>query len=48
MKAVLITEPHIIEVGQVEMPVLKEGEALLKIRYCGICGADIADRKSVV
>ncbi len=42
MKAVLITEPHKIEVGQVEMPVIKEGEALLKIRYCGICGADVA------
>ncbi|HIZ56208.1 MAG TPA: zinc-binding alcohol dehydrogenase family protein [Firmicutes bacterium] len=24
------------------MPVVKEGEALLKIRYCGICGADVA------
>ena len=24
------------------MPILKKGEALLKIKYCGICGADVA------
>ena len=24
------------------MPTLKKGEALLKIKYCGICGADVA------
>ncbi|MFI3238671.1 MAG: zinc-binding alcohol dehydrogenase family protein [Lachnospiraceae bacterium] len=42
MKAVMIEKPGEIEVRDIEMPVLKEGEALLKIKYCGICGADVA------
>ena len=42
MKTVLITEPYKIEVTTKEMPIVKEGEALLKIKYCGICGADVA------
>ena len=42
MKTVYIQEPGQIEVKETEMPVLKEGEALLKIKYCGICGADVA------
>lgn len=42
MKTVLITEPNIIKVTDIDMPQVKEGEALLKIRYCGICGADVA------
>ncbi len=42
MKAVLITEPYKIAVTDIQMPVPKAGEALLKIKYCGICGADAA------
>lgn len=42
MKTVFIQQPNQIEVIESEMPVLKEGEALLKIKYCGICGADVA------
>ncbi len=42
MKTVLITEPNKIAIAEAPMPVVKEGEALLKIRYCGICGADVA------
>ncbi len=42
MKTVLIDKPFEISVTETEMPVAKEGEALLKIRYCGICGADVA------
>ena len=42
MKAVIIKEPGIIEVIEKEMPVKKDGEALLKVKYCGICGADVA------
>lgn len=42
MKAVLIDQPEQIAVTDIEMPKVKEGEALLKIRYCGICGADVA------
>lgn len=42
MKAIKIVKPEQIEVFEKEMPIPKEGEALLKIRYCGICGADVA------
>lgn len=42
MKTVLITEPNKIDIVDTEMPVVKENEALLKILYCGICGADVA------
>lgn len=42
MKTVLIDEPFQIKVTDTEMPVTKEGEALLKVLYGGICGADVA------
>lgn len=38
----MIDEPFKIHVGDTEMPVPKEGEALLKVMYGGICGADVA------
>ncbi|RKL62016.1 alcohol dehydrogenase [Thermoanaerobacteraceae bacterium SP2] len=42
MKAVFIKEPGKIEIIEKEKPVPKKGEALLKVKYCGICGSDIA------
>lgn len=42
MKAIKIAEPFQIEIDDIPMPVPKENEALLKIKYCGICGADVA------
>ncbi len=42
MKTVLIEEPYKIGLSDTEMPVPGEGEALLKVLYCGICGADVA------
>ena len=42
MKTVLINEPFQIAVTDTELPVPKEGEALLKVLYGGICGADVA------
>ncbi len=42
MKAIKITTPGEIKIDEIAMPILKEGEALLKIKYCGICGADVA------
>lgn len=42
MKTVLITKPFEIAVTDTEKPAVKEGEALLKILYGGICGADVA------
>lgn len=42
MKTIIINQPGEVKVIDTDLPVLKEGEALLKIRYCGICGADVA------
>lgn len=42
MKVVYVEEPGKIEIREKEMPKAKKGEALLKIKYCGICGADVA------
>jgi threonine dehydrogenase-like Zn-dependent dehydrogenase len=42
MKTVYIKEPGKISVTEASMPVPGKNEALLKIKYCGICGADVA------
>ncbi len=43
MKQVVIEEPGIVRVPtDAAQPVPGEGEALLKVLYCGICGADLA------
>lgn len=42
MKTVLIEKLFEIAVTDTGMPVPKEGEALLKVLYCGVCGADVA------
>ncbi len=42
MKAIKIITPGEIKIDEIAMPVLKENEALLKIKCCGICGADVA------
>lgn len=42
MKAIEITEPGKIRLIEKEMPVPGEGEALLRVRFGGICGADVA------
>lgn len=42
MKAIVISNPNEIEIREVPMPEVKEGEALLKVKYVGICGADLA------
>ena len=42
MKTILINQPGEIKVTDTQMPEVKPGEALLRIRYCGICGADVA------
>lgn len=42
MKTVWIEEPGKIAVVDTPMPEVKEGEALLQILYCGICGSDVA------
>ena len=42
MKTVLIEKPGEIKITEAPIPVPGEKEALLKVRYCGICGADVA------
>ncbi len=42
MKTVLIDKPYEISVTDTPKPEVNKGEALLKIMYCGICGADVA------
>lgn len=42
MKAIVIPAPGEIEIREVPMPEVKEGEALLKVKTVGICGADVA------
>ena len=42
MKAIEITKPYEIKIIEKELPKAKPGEALLKVLYCGICGADVA------
>lgn len=42
MKTLVITQPGKIEIRQAPVPEIKDGEALLKVLYCGICGADVA------
>lgn len=42
MRAIVISKPNEIEIRELPMPEVKEGEALLKIKYVGICGADVA------
>ena len=37
MKAIEITQPYEVRLIDREVPVPQEGEALLKVLYCGIC-----------
>ena len=42
MKAIAIQKPYEIGLTDLPMPTPGEGEALLRVLYCGICGADVA------
>lgn len=42
MKAIQITKPGEIKIVEKDMPKAQKDEALLKVLYCGICGADVA------
>lgn len=41
MKALIYTGPQSVEVQSVPEPVPQDGQVLLRVRYCGICGSDI-------
>ncbi len=42
MKAIMISEPGKISVTDIPKLEPQEGEALLRVLYCGVCGADVA------
>ncbi len=42
MKAVLLHEPGNVEVVQMDRPVPGDGEVLMRIAACGVCGSDLA------
>jgi 2-desacetyl-2-hydroxyethyl bacteriochlorophyllide A dehydrogenase len=41
MRAVVITQPGIAKVETVDLPGLLEGEAIVRVLGCGICGTDL-------
>ncbi|MBQ3865692.1 MAG: alcohol dehydrogenase catalytic domain-containing protein [Clostridia bacterium] len=41
MKAAYLRSWENMEITELEKPVLKEGEALIRMRYAGVCGSDI-------
>jgi 2-desacetyl-2-hydroxyethyl bacteriochlorophyllide A dehydrogenase len=41
MKSIQISKPFNVIIQEIEKPIPKEGEALLKILYGGICGSDL-------
>ena len=41
MKARVLTAVGNLELKQVDIPQIKSGEVLLRVRACGICGSDI-------
>lgn len=47
MKAIQVQEPMVAKVTEVPMPVLTEGQAIVKIKAMGICGTDVTTYKGV-
>lgn len=45
MKAIKINNPKEVTIEDIKKPVRKEGEALLKLLYGGICGSDLGSYK---
>ncbi len=41
MRAIYIDEPGVVTIKDIEMPIRKKGEALLRVLYGGICGSDL-------
>ncbi len=41
MKAAVFRGPRDVQLEEVEKPTLEEGEVLLRVRACGICGSDL-------
>src|SRR4029079_16637794 len=47
MRAAVLTGAHTFEVGDVPDPTPREGELVLQVRACGICGSDLKAHKSM-
>ncbi len=45
MKNIVLPEPGMVEIREMEKPALTEGHAILKLRYGGICGSDLGSYK---
>lgn len=41
MKAAVITEKDVVSVQELDVPVAGDGEAIIKVHYCGVCGSDL-------
>src|SRR5687768_6717292 len=41
MRALILREPGVIGIGDVQAPAVHEGEVLLRIRMVGLCGSDL-------
>lgn len=41
MKAAVYYGPKDVRLEDVEVPKIKDGEALVRVRACGICGTDV-------
>lgn len=47
MKVLCLPEPENLEIRDMPMPVLTEGQAVIKIEMCGICGSDVTAYRGV-
>lgn len=41
MITIVCEEPHVLRMRESEVPVVREGEALVKVKRIGICGTDL-------
>ena len=42
MKAALLCEPQKIEIGEIDIPKLRDDEVMVRPKYAGICGSDVS------
>ncbi|MCJ1312904.1 hypothetical protein MMC25_006580 [Agyrium rufum] len=41
MKALLYSEPRKYEITEVNLPVVRDNDVLVKVKACGVCGTDL-------
>ena len=47
MKVLCLPEPGNLVIKDLPMPELKEGQAIVKMEMCGICGSDVTAYRGV-